>query len=187
MTYSRTHDASRSSFCGMGMAQYWADLPLWEMFLNEHPELCAIIEMGTAKGGMGAFLKIQCIARGMHFWTFDCIRPQGMDSLVAQFLGLDKDFVLGDFMQDSRDKLIELLLQLEIKPLLLYVDGGDKQLEFATFVPYLVTGDYAAVHDYWNEFREEAIDSVEQLVERTFWEECEAPPEPSLTRFWKRI
>jgi len=169
------------------MAQYWGDLPLWENFLNEHPELRAIIEMGTCKCGMSIFLKMQCIAREMHFWTFDCIRRQEIDSPIARFLGVHEDFVLGDFMQDSKDRLVELLLQPDIKPLLLFVDGSDKQLEFATFVPYLSAGDCVAVHDYWNEFRESAMGSVEQLVEHAFWEECEAPPGPSLTRFWKRI
>ena len=156
MAYPRTHHLFGSFFCGMEMAQYWADLPLWENFLNEHREVVALIEMGTYKCGMSVFLKLQCIAREMRFWTFDRRRPLEMDSPICQALQLDENFVLGDFFADRKDKLVGLLSWKEIKPLVLFVDGSNKPLEFATFVPYLAAGDYVVVHDYGTEFKPEA-------------------------------
>jgi hypothetical protein len=186
MAYQRTHDVFGSRFCGMEMAQYWADLPLWENFLNEHSDVAALIEMGTYKTGMSVFLKVQCMARKMRFWTFDRRRPTEMDSPICQALALREDFVLGDFLGERKDKLIGLLAWEEIKPLLLYVDGGNKPLEFATFVPYLAPGDYVAVHDYGTEFKPGAEEPVEGLIVREYWQECEVPPQPCLTRFWRR-
>jgi len=187
MAYFRTHDVFGSRFCGLEMRQYWADLPIIENFLNEHLDIVALIELGTFRAGMSIFLKLQCLARNMRFWTFDWHRPAEMDSLIAQALDLHRDFVLGDFMQERKDKLIGLLSWLEIKPLLLYVDGGNKPLEFATFIPYLKPGDYVAVHDYSTEFKEVDAEPVANLIERVYWEQCEAPPQPCLTRFWRRI
>ncbi|HUW12009.1 MAG TPA: hypothetical protein VM537_19945 [Anaerolineae bacterium] len=186
MAYSRTHNLFGSFFCGMEMAQYWADLPLWENLLNEHREIKTLIEMGTYKCGMSVFLKAQCIARQMRFWTFDRKRPEELNNPVVRALGIDEDFVLGDFFADRKDKLVGLLSWSEIKPLLLFVDGSNKPLELETFVPYLAAGDYAAVHDYGTEFQPGAEEPVADLLERVYWQECEAPPQPCLTRFWRR-
>jgi len=169
------------------MRQYWADLPVWENFLNDHLDIMALIELGTFRAAMSVFLKVQCLAREMRFWTFDWHRPGELDSPIARALALDVNFVLGDYMKDAKDVLLGLLARLDDKPLLLYVDGGNKPLEFVTFVPYLAAGDYVAVHDYATEFQPGAEQPVEHLLERVDWEQCEAPPTPCLTRFWRRV
>jgi len=187
MGYQRTHNVFGSKFCGLTMSQYWADLPIWENFLNDHLDIHSLIELGTFRAGMSVFLKMQCIAREMRFWSFDWHRPSELDSPICQKLELEKDFVLGDFMKERKDKLVGLLSWKEVKPLLLYVDGGNKPLEFNTFVPYLSAGDYVAVHDYSTEFKEEDAGSQTHLLQREYWDQCEAPPRPCLTRFWRRI
>lgn len=187
MAYPRTHELFNSTFCGLVMRQYWADLPLWENFLNAHSDIQTLVEMGTFKAGMSVFLKVQCASRGIRFWTFDWKRPDEMDSAAATFVELDSDFIHGDFWTTTKRELMNIIEDPLLKPVLLYVDGGNKGKEFAYFVPFLCKGDYAAVHDYGTEFRPEMADPVADLIEPEFWDECTSPPQPCLTRFWRRI
>lgn len=187
MAYQRTHDVMGSTFCGLVMRQYWADLPVWENFLNAHPDIRAIWELGTYHCGMSVYLKLQCAARGIQFWTMDRIRPPEMDHRVAQFMQMEQSFLHGDIWEDGMHHMRALNATAEAHPLLLYADGGDKPREVATFTPLLQPGDYVAVHDYSTEFKLEDEEPVAHLVERVWWEECEAPPRPCLTRFWRRI
>jgi len=186
MAYPRTHELFNSSFGGIVMRQYWADLPLWENFLNTHG-LRAIVELGAFHGGMTIFLKAQTLARSQSFFTFDRGEVVAMTTRFATMTGLRGDFFQGDFWTDTNEVLLDILHNPDLKPLLLYVDGGCKRKEFAAFVPELSPGDYVAVHDYKTEFRVEDEEPVAHLLERVFWEECEAPPQPSLTRFWRRV
>ena len=187
MGHQRTHNVFGSRFCGLEMRQYWADLPIWENFLNEHLDIRMIVELGTARAGMSVFLKMQCLAREMKFWTMDWHPSSELDSPIGQALKLHDSFILGDFMKGRKDTLVGILSQRDLHPVLLYVDGGNKPLEFATFVPYLSAGDYVAVHDYSTEFKEADADPVGELIERVYWEQCTAPPQPCLTRFWRRV
>lgn len=187
MAYPRTHNLFGSHFCGLEIRQYWADLALWELFLNAHPDIQALVEMGTFKCGMSVFLKLQAAARGIPFWTFDRDRPAEMESAAAEFVELDSDFIHGDFWADTKGELLNIIEDALIKPILLFVDGGNKGKEFAYFVPFLCPGDYVAVHDYGTEFRPEMADPVADLLEPEFWDECLSPPQPCLTRFWRRV
>jgi len=187
MGYQRTHDLFGSTFGGEIMRQYWADLALWELFLNAHTSIQTVIELGSYYGGMSLFLKAQTLCRSQRFYTLDRMVPTALNTRFAAIVGLEKDFIHGDFMQERKDTLIGILAQPSIHPVLLFVDGGNKSLEFATFVPYLVLDDYVAVHDYSTEFKEEDAEPVAHLLEREFWLQCLAPPQPSLTRFWRRI
>lgn len=187
MAYPRTHNLFRSSFCGVVMRQYWADLPLIENFLNMHV-IRTIVELGSFHGGLTLFLRAQTMARNMGFYAFDRDRPIAMDTKLADALGLGDVFYLGDFWKDTHEVLLDTLHAPQLKPLFLYVDGGCKREEFKAFVPELSAGDYVAVHDYGTEFRAgEDEKPVEHLLERVFWDECLAPPQPCLTRFWRRL
>lgn len=187
MAYPRTHELFNSSFCGVVMRQYWADLPLWENFLNSHSTR-AIVELGTFYGGMTLFLKAQALARAMRFWTFDRGEPIALTTGLAKAMDLQADFVQGDFWKPpAHDVLLDVLTDPEYKPLLFFVDGGCKRKEFREFVPELSAGDYVAVHDYGTEFRPEDEEPVAHLLERVFWDECLAHPQPCLTRFWRRL
>lgn len=186
MAYQRTHNLFGSHFCGLEMRQYWADLALWELFLNDHMDIKTIVEMGTFKCGMSIFLKVQAAGRGMGFYTFDKDYPEEMKSDAARFVHLEHSFIQGNFWEDSKAKLMSLIEDPVYKPVLLFVDGGNKGKELAYFTPFLCNGDYVAVHDYGTEFRPEMIEPVEHLVEPEFLDECLAPPQPCLTRFWKK-
>ena len=193
MAYQRTHNLFGSSFCGVVARQYWADLALWELFLNAHQDIKTIIELGAFHGGMTLFLACQARARDLGFYSLDRDWPgAAMDTPLAVALDLKDVFTLGDFWEDRKAGAIAerplLLVQTPaLKPLLLFVDGGCKRDEFKAFVPQLEPGDYVGVHDYKTEFRPEDVEPVLHLLEPVFWDECLAPPQPCLTRFWRRV
>lgn len=186
MAYPRTHNLFGSHFCGVEMRQYWSDLALWELFLNAH-NVNAIVELGAFHGGMTLFLKAQAVARHQRFYTLDRDYPVALSTALSRALELPADFLEGNFWTETNAPLLDILHDETLKPLLLFVDGGNKAQEFEALVPELAVGDYAAVHDYGTEFRPGQEDVVEELIERVFWEECMGPPQPCLTRFWRRV
>ena len=189
MSYPRTHNLFGSTFGGVCMRQYWADLALWELFLNAHPEIRTVVELGAFHGGFTLFMAAETMARGQGFYTLDRDWPAALDTPLADALGLRDVFVLGDFWQEAHERLLALLRDPGLKPLCLFVDGGNKAAEFAAFTPELAGGDYVAVHDWGTEFQKrngpDDVAPVAHLLAPEFWDECEAPPQPCLTRFWK--
>lgn len=184
MGYSHIHNVFGSTFMGLVVRQYWADIALWELFLTEHPEIKSIIELGTFKAGMSLFLLGNALNRGQNFWTFDRDRPIELESPVAQRIGLDLAFVHGDFFEGTRDALVQLLTEERFKPLMLFVDGSNKPREFKEFVPLLSPGDYCAIHDYTTEYKPEDLEPLAGTLEPVFLEQCERI-RPCLTRFWR--
>lgn len=166
------------------MLQYWADLALWELFLYRHDEIQTIIEIGTHEGAMSLFFLGHAIQKRLNFWTFDIVCKGWADAPLAQKMELQDHFILGDVFDGSLDLLASLLGNDELRPILLYCDGGNKPREIQTFVPLLKRGDYATVHDYTTEFPRDAIEPVAELVEDVFVEECKRIS-PCLTHFWK--
>lgn len=187
MAYPRTHNLFGSTFGGLIMRQYWSDLALWELFLNEYEDIRTVVELGSFHGGMTEFLKTQTLSRGQNFFTLDKDRPQVLDTEFAKITNLEKDFILGDFWTDTLEHFVSILHNPVFKPLLLFVDGGNKAKEFVYFVPELSDTDYCAVHDYGTEFKPSDSQPVDHLIERIFEDECTGPPQPCLTRFWKKL
>lgn len=127
-----------TSFGGVPQAQYLCDWLLWEMLLNTYPDLNAIVELGTWKGGMALYLHAQAQARGMLFLTFDAVLP---DVEVPGFERLDIYRYSG-----------ELSLRLkEMGPIALFCDGGNKPRELRTFPPSLAAESIIVVHDWGTE------------------------------------
>lgn len=182
MGYSHIHNLFDSTFCGLVVRQCWADIALWELFLHNHNDIKTIVELGTYKAGMSVFFQCQAIQREMEFWTFDLDKPDELFSNIAIQVDLPSRFIHGDFFSDSLAKLIKVIEAS--KPVMLFVDGGNKPKEFAAFVPRLSSGDYVSVHDYSTEFQPEDIAPVEHLLEPIFVDECERII-PCLTRFWR--
>ena len=183
---SRMHNLFGSSFCGVRIWQHWADLALWEEFLNAHGDVQTVVELGAAHGGMTLFLEFQAQMRGMRVYSFDLEWPVVLDAPLTAMLGMKNRFYQGDYWEDTNAVLMDLLHGERYKPLLLLVDGGDKPREFKALVPELAAGDYVAVHDWGREFHAGDVKPVEGMVEQVFWEECETPELPCLTRFWRR-
>lgn len=187
MSYGHIRDLHNSTFFGLPVQQYWADLALWEHFLNAegHQDIKTIVEMGTCKCGMSIFLLGQCIQRDMLFWTIDRDEPEEMRSHIARTMGLGLRFIHGDFwFGEANMALIKLLNDDELHPLMLFVDGGDKAKELQAFVPRLRPGDYVAVHDYGTEFDPRAVEPVQDMLEELFFDECNSI-DPCITRFWR--
>lgn len=187
MPYPRTHDVFNSSFCGVPMRQLWSDLVLWELFLRDHREIHCIVELGSGYGGMSLFLAAQAAMRNQAFYTLDRERPAALDTPLSKLLALEHSFILGDYWESTNADLLRILHAPELKPLMLFIDGGDKPKEFRLLVPELSKGDYVSVHDWGKEFTKEDSEPVRDIVWLTFWEECEAPPQPCMTRFWARL
>lgn len=173
-----------SSFMGLKMAQYWADLALWEYFLAEHTEIGTIVELGTGAGGMSAFFLGSSIERGFDFWTFDKI-PYRFSPLLRA-LGMKDHFTAGDIFGGIHLEVVNYIKEAENRPLLLFCDNGNKTREVEVFTSHLQPGDYLVVHDYGVEFKAEDIEPVAHLVESYYEEECRSHI-PCITRFWRRI
>ncbi len=183
----RVHNLFGSHFCGVDMRQYWADLQLWEEFLNKYGDIRTLVELGTFRGGMTLFLATQAWVRGLSFYTLDRDMPDDrvLKSPFAANLQLRDAFIHGDFWRETHEALLGLLRDSRLKPLMLFVDGGCKREEFNAFVPELASRDYCAVHDYGTEFKPADVEPVAHLLESVYLDECLSPPQPCLTRFWR--
>lgn len=169
-------DATKQTLFGICIQQSWLDLWLWERLLNAHPEIQAMIEIGTKHGGLSLYLLAQATYRDMAFWTCD-IQPCPHPALHGPFQG-------GNVF-DADGAHLKWLLDIAPHPLILFCDGGDKQMEFRMFVPSLRPGDIVGAHDWGSEFWAHSVECVAQYVEPILLAECEALQ--SITRFWVRV
>ena len=169
-------NAAKQTMFGVIMQQSWLDLWLWEQLLNACPGMKAVIEIGTKHGGLSLYLLSQTTYRDMAFWTCD-INP-------CPYLVPRKHFLEGNVFRSDGKQLKELLISAP-HPLILLCDGGDKQMEFKMFVPYLQPGDIVGAHDWGSEFWPRSIGCVAQYIEPIMFAECEALN--SMTRFWVRV
>lgn len=165
---------------GIPMLQNWADMRVWERILNEHPEVHTVIELGTYRGGFAMFLLLQAMQRNMKFCTCDI---ENQFALHLPVLPLEKYFLEGDIFGDGKEAVLELLADDALHPILLFCDDGDKRREFKEFVPYLRSGDIAAVHDWNGEIWYEDVEPQLGRLTPLLAGMCHALRSPS--RFWK--
>lgn len=123
-----------TSFCGVGMAQTWEDLLLYESLLNARPEIKVVVELGTGEGGLALYLATQCGRRGLAFYTCDLVQV--------------REDTPGFHELDVFHRVEEIAAWFRPRTLLV-CDNGDKPRELATYAPHLQPGDLVAVHD-WN-------------------------------------
>ena len=102
------------------MTQYWADLALWERFLNKHSDIMSIVELGSERAGLSLFLSLQTRQRGMEFRTFDHKDDDNLDTPLAELAGLRDSFTLGHLVGVAGTHLIELLETGLHHPILLF-------------------------------------------------------------------
>lgn len=133
-----------TSFAGVPVSQFWADFYLWELILNDRPELEGIVEIGTWRGGFSRYLASQAYWRGMEFRTFDVLEPEpetpGFEC-VDVFAQAEQ---IGAILARGR-------------PIALLCDGGNKPREMKTFTPYLCDGSVLVVHDWLTEVQPEDV------------------------------
>jgi len=173
------YNSRTSSFLGCSMQQMWADLAVWERFLNKR-HIRSLIELGTGHCGMAVFLSLQCLNRGMNFLTCDIYRNSRLDDFVPELIGLGDHFMQADVFASPH--LVSKLQRAE-RPLVLFCDNGDKPREVQTLVPMLHVGDYVAVHDWGSEIGDN--DMAGLAIEPVLREECEQWA--SITRFWRVV
>ena len=166
-----------TSFVGCSMQQSWADLAVWEKFL-EQVDAESLIELGTGYCGMSVYLLLQCIQREMDFWTVDIKENSRLNYLLSTFLGLREHFIKSDVFNST---VVEDAVRTLPKPLVLFCDNGDKRKEVKLFVPMLSSGDYVVVHDWPAEINADDIRGFP--LAPIMHEECEKWY--SYTRFWR--
>lgn len=170
------------TFLGVPAVQRWCDLWLWEQIFQRTPGLSGVIELGTLKGGLSLFLRLQTLQRGQLFTTVDWVdhlTPCPLFDLVA----LQGHQLRIDMWEDVGRKVIDQMLAADAwHPLLLLCDGGNKPREVQTFAPLLRSGDLIAVHDWGTEFGPGDLTPVEHLLEPYLLDLTESID--SMTRWW---
>lgn len=145
------------SFGGQPLAQYLCDFMVWELVLNNNPQVKGIVELGTYKGGFSWFLDAQARARGISFDTYDILLP---DVEPPGFTQLD--------IYRHPDKVY---LGGPDAPVALFCDGGNKPRELRVFPPLCPPGSVFLVHDWGTETLET---DVPDFLEELYGEFCDS-------------
>lgn len=153
------------SFGGIRAAQTWTDTLLWEAVLNDNPQLKAIFEIGTWKGGFSWWLWAQCEARRkankmpMHFETYDAVKPHV--------------YVPGFRRADVFAEYATLGITFRAwEPCLVFCDGGNKPRELKIFAEQLEHPEsLLVVHDWGTEIGPEDVPASVRMVYDDFCDE----------------
>lgn len=156
--YDIYHRTSDVSFGGIPVAQYRCDFWLWEWLLNENPQIRAIFELGTWKGGFAWWLNAQAQARELAFSTFDSLIPER--TMPADAFNKMDVFA-------SSETLGALFRGWE--PCVVFCDNGNKPRELHTYSKELRHPDsLLVVHDWNTEFFPEDIPNNVTMVYEDF-------------------
>jgi hypothetical protein len=133
---------------------------VWELVLNNNPQVSGIVELGTYAGGFSWFLDAQARARGISFRTYDIIEPDveppGFERL--DFYRYPEKVWLGQ-PHVPRD------------PVALLCDGGNKPRELKMFPPMCAEGSVILVHDWGTET---LPSDVPDFLEELYGEFCDS-------------
>lgn len=145
------HDPCRelnTTYCGVLAQQWWTDYLVWEKVLNAHPELEAIVELGTGAGGFALYLHHQAEARQLRFSSYD--------KDARQAIAYKPWFHQADVFDDAVARA-QISLWLSTWATVLHCDGGNKRREVREYATRLLPGSLAIVHDYGTEFTDADI------------------------------
>lgn len=170
--------ALNTTVFGIPVSQTWADMMLWEHFLNEEQPR-HVIELGTGRGGLSLFLALQCLSRGATFTTIDTYNWTPLAGPLYALANIR--YIQGDAYETGRAVLAQRIA--EGGKILLFCDNGNKPLEFQTFAPLLRAGDVIATHDWATEILPDDI--VGLPVQMLNAEACER--NASMTRWFKVV
>ena len=186
-------------FLGIPMVQWWTDMTVWERVFNgrgpmldgrpetaNKPALKTLVELGSGRGAMSAYLLLQCVQRGITYYGFDHVATQIGPTPVGKLLDIDRHIVTGDLWSDQNSGVLrKIIAEPANHPLLLFCDNGNKPREFATFGPLLQAGDIIAVHDWANEFTEGDVPAaMRERLRRLYAPEIDLMAGGVLTRWW---
>jgi len=157
------------SFGGVPAAQIWADFVLWELVLNDNPQLRAIAEIGTWQGGFSRYLHAQAAARGMGFRTWDAVVPPDPPPGFQRLDVFAEPEVVTDFCRSFSSTV-------------LLCDGGNKPRELKLFSSALGGEHLFVVHDWLTEIGPEDVPDGLDMV---YTDVCETLE--SMTRIFRRI
>ena len=146
------------SFGGQPLAQYLCDFMVWELVLNNNPQVKGIVELGTYKGGFSWFLDAQARARGIDFITYDILAPD------VEPPGFNK-------MDIYRHSDLVGFAARAMGPVALLCDGGNKPRELKLFSPLCAPGSVFLVHDWGTEMLET---DVPDFLEELYGEFCDS-------------
>ena len=155
MTVTFTIDANEVpwpvglSFVGQYMGTNARCFDLISKFLKEYPAITTIVEIGTLEGAMTLYLSLWADRLGVPMHTFD-IEPEVSRDVHHVFA--KREIVTHWVDAFSREGLRQVAECFKDGPGLIFMDGGDKNREFATIAPLLPTGSLIAVHDWGTEF-----------------------------------
>ena len=150
-----------------------------------------VIELGTGRGGLTAFLHLYSIGNGSSFTTRD--RPELIPDHARALDLLSVDRRRGNVIDDLT--VVEEIRQECRKAgfTVLLCDSGHKAREIAAFAPFLKSGDILLAHDYAPDAGYFAHEMKDRLwcSHEIFWSgvEARAPSsefEPLLEEFFQR-
>lgn len=167
------HDFTVTSFGGISCAQIYADFVAWEAILNTHPEVKAIVEIGTWTGGFSLWLLAQADIRGLQFQSYDVIPPWevegGVTEVVADIVGPGW-FEQMDVFHRADDFREGLASWVELGPIVLFCDGGNKPRELREFAASVPSGSLVAVHDWGTETFAKDVPAILEPIHHEYLE-----------------
>lgn len=179
------HDITVTSFGGIPCAQIYADFVAWEAILNTHPEVKAIVEIGTWTGGFSMWLLAQADIRALEFTTYDVIPPWevegGVSKRAADFAGGLDCFEQMDVFHRADEFREGLAAYVELGPIVLFCDGGNKPRELREFSASTPPGSLVAVHDWGTETFAKDVPALLEPIHHEYLENI-----GSMTRWFLR-
>lgn len=150
---------SHHDFFGFGMAQTWATLYVLNHFLQKHPKIKRIVELGTGDGALTFLWGLSMKARNGKVLTYDINRPTEMWFEVIQ--GMPIEFRRADvFTKDVQEEVKEFIKD---EKALIFCDGGSKSKEIRIYSFFLKPEDYIMAHDWGVEILEDHLTKKEHF------------------------
>ena len=141
------------------LAQQVPSALLWfDRLLTQH-KIGTVVELGTGVGTLTALFALHCTGRVITVDRND----RRSDKTRDLHKRLDVDFLPIDLTAADTPPKIERLLSMRRgdEPVLLFIDGGDKRLEFEQYADpargIVKPGDLIAIHDCGHEFNPATI------------------------------
>lgn len=114
--------------------------------LNENPLIGQLVEIGQFTGTISLYLGMEAVARGLDCHSYEILKQTDVPTdRVLTRLGVHTHYC--DVFQYP-EMVIDIINK---KPTLIFVDGGNKALEFEVFVPHLPQHSIIIVHDFMRE------------------------------------